>query len=169
MRSIGVRHQLASALRFGEAACKARLPVFEGASESKPETLWKRAHLLPQIADQATTTEFVPCHALLRIDNERAQAIERRQCPVTQVTIQFAGEEHAITLDQREAVGLLAIEVVIEGTLRHPDTAKDLFYPGRGETLFGQRFHPRAQQQFAGVSMIFAQLGWPATTTRNGV
>ena len=83
----------------------------------------QRAHLLPEVADQAAALVIVPGHPGLRIGDESAQAVERGVRRVGKKTFQFASKVGAIRIDQGGAESFLAVEVMIEGPLGNADAA----------------------------------------------
>lgn len=114
------------------------------------------AHFLAEIADQAAAAVVEARHADLCLLDKGCEARERRPCLIPETAIELAREIAAVGGNKGAAKGLLAVEIVIEGSFRHARRPEDLVDPDRREALLCQRRDTAAYELLAyGLPLSF--------------
>ena len=79
------------------------------------------------------------------------------------MALQLADKVARVTIYQRSPESFLAIEVVIEGTLRYANPLEHFVDARRREPLLGEHLKPGAKQELARFERVFGPL-WRAAT-----
>src|SRR5262249_32362298 len=111
---------LSPVLSFLDALGKAITPAGQLLLETRPESLTLICHLLAEVANQATLTALVALELLPTLFTISSQALDRRQTLIVEKLAQVLGVVFVEVIDNLEGEILLAIEVVIKGSLGHP-------------------------------------------------
>ena len=94
---------------------------------------------------------------------------ERYEDPVAPGDAIGAGPDGPREGDQREAEGVLALEIIVERALRHPGRGEDLLDPDGAEAFLGQDGEPRAHHPLTRRVGRAAVLGRAAALAGRGV
>ncbi len=97
-------------------------------------------------------------HPIYRFANKRAQTAKWRQRGIAEVAVELPGKKVTVTRNELKTEGFLAIEVMIEGAFRNPDTTENFVNASRSKAFLSENFQACTQQQFAGVTYIFTWL-----------